>query len=68
MRNKVLWSDETKMERLGLNAKCHIWRKPGTMPTVNHVVAVSCCGDFLSVAARLVRIKGKMNGAKYRDP
>ena len=30
MRNKILWSDETKIELFGLNAKHHIWRKPGT--------------------------------------
>ena len=34
MRNKILWSDETKMEFFGLNAKCHIWRKPCTIPMV----------------------------------
>ena len=33
MRNKILWSDETNIELFGLNAKCHIWRKPGTIPT-----------------------------------
>ena len=33
------------------------------------VVAASCSGDVYSVAltGRLVRIKGKMNGAKYRE-
>ena len=34
MRNKFLWSDETKIELFGLNAKRHLWRKPGTIPTV----------------------------------
>jgi hypothetical protein len=29
MRNKILWSDETKIEFFGLNAKRHVWRKPG---------------------------------------
>jgi hypothetical protein len=42
MRNKILWSDETKMELFGLNAKRHVWRNPGTIPTV---VAASCGGD-----------------------
>jgi hypothetical protein len=32
MRNKVLWSDETKIEIFGLNAKLHILRQPGTIP------------------------------------
>jgi hypothetical protein len=36
MRNDILWSDETKTELFGLNGKHHIWRKPGTIPTVKH--------------------------------
>ena len=36
MRKKNLWSDETKIELFGLNAKCHAWKKPGTIPTVKH--------------------------------
>jgi hypothetical protein len=36
MRNKILWSDKTKIELFGLNAKRHAWRKPGTIPTVKH--------------------------------
>ena len=31
MRNKILWSDETKIEVFGLNAKHHVWMKPGTI-------------------------------------
>jgi hypothetical protein len=26
MRNKILWSDETKIELFGLNAKNHAWK------------------------------------------
>ncbi|KAK3534387.1 hypothetical protein QTP86_014424, partial [Hemibagrus guttatus] len=29
MRNKILWSDATKIELFGLNGKHHFWRKPG---------------------------------------
>ena len=36
MRNKTLWSDETKIELFGLNAKRQVWRKPGTIPKVRH--------------------------------
>ena len=36
MRNKILWSDETMIELFGLNAKGHVWRKPGTIPMVKH--------------------------------
>jgi hypothetical protein len=36
MRNKILWSDETKIEHFDLNAKRHVWRKPGTIPTVKY--------------------------------
>ena len=36
IRNKILWADKTKIELFGLNAKHHVWRKPGTIPTVMH--------------------------------
>ena len=43
MRNKNLWSDETKIEFFGVNAKRYVWRTPGTVhhlvntiPTVKH--------------------------------
>jgi hypothetical protein len=36
VRNTILWSDETKIELFGLNAKRHVWRKPGTIPKVKH--------------------------------
>jgi hypothetical protein len=42
LRN-VLWSDETKIELLGHNDHCYVWRKKGesckpknTIPTINH--------------------------------
>uniref|UniRef100_A0AAZ3SAB0 Transposase n=1 Tax=Oncorhynchus tshawytscha TaxID=74940 RepID=A0AAZ3SAB0_ONCTS len=70
MRNKILWSDETKIELFGLNAERHIWKKSGTNATVKHGGgSIKLLGCF-SVAGtgRRVRIEGKMNGAKYRDP
>ena len=30
MRNKILWSDETKIELFGVNSKRYVWRNPGT--------------------------------------
>ena len=67
MRNKILWSDETKIELFGVNAKCHIWRKPGTIPTVKHGGGSMMLWGHYSEAGRLVRIEAKMNGAKYRE-
>ena len=72
MKNKILWSDETKIELFGLNAKCHIWRKPGTahhlantIPMVKHGGGSIMLWGCFSVAGTgiLVRIEGKM----YRD-
>ena len=36
MRNMILWSDETKIELFGLNAKHHVWKKLSTIPTVKN--------------------------------
>uniref|UniRef100_A0AAZ3PHI0 Transposase n=1 Tax=Oncorhynchus tshawytscha TaxID=74940 RepID=A0AAZ3PHI0_ONCTS len=69
MRNKILWSDETKIELFGLNAKCHVWRKPGTILKVKHGGGNIMLWVCFSAAGtgRLVRIEGKMNGAKYSE-
>ena len=69
MRNKILWSDETKIELFGLNARHHIWRKPGTIPMVKHGGGSIMLWRYFSAAGtgRLVRLEGKMNRAKYRE-
>ena len=69
MRNKILWSDETKIELFGLNVKRHVWRKPDTIPTVRHGGGSIMLWGCFSVAgnSRLVRIEEEMNGAKYRE-
>ena len=43
MRNKILWSDGTKIEIFGMNSRRGVWRRPGTahhlenaLPTVKH--------------------------------
>uniref|UniRef100_A0A8C4T630 Tc1-like transposase DDE domain-containing protein n=1 Tax=Erpetoichthys calabaricus TaxID=27687 RepID=A0A8C4T630_ERPCA len=69
MRKKILWSDETKIELFGVNARRHVWRKPGTIPTVKHGGgSIMLWGCFSAAGTgRLVRIKGKMTAAMYRD-
>uniref|UniRef100_A0AAZ3QAD4 Transposase n=1 Tax=Oncorhynchus tshawytscha TaxID=74940 RepID=A0AAZ3QAD4_ONCTS len=69
MRNKILWCDETKIELFGLNAKSHIWRKPGTIPMMKHGGgSIMLWGCFsASGTGRLFGIKEKMNGAKYKE-
>ncbi|KAG2458847.1 TCB1 transposase, partial [Polypterus senegalus] len=76
MRNKILWSNETKIEHFSVNAWCHVWRKPGTahhqantIPTVKHGCgSIMLWGCFSAAGTgRLVRIKGKMTAAIYRD-
>ena len=69
MRNKIVWSDETKIELFGLNAKRHVWRKPGTIPAVKQGGGSIMLWGCISAAGtgRLVRIEGKMSGAKYTE-
>uniref|UniRef100_A0AAZ3SNV4 Transposable element Tc1 transposase n=1 Tax=Oncorhynchus tshawytscha TaxID=74940 RepID=A0AAZ3SNV4_ONCTS len=70
MRNKILWSDEIKIEPFSLNAKRHVWRKPGTIPTVKHGGGSIMLWRCFSAAGTGSRdnLEGEMNGAKYRDP
>jgi hypothetical protein len=52
-------SDETKMELFGLNAKRHIWKKPGTISMVKHGGGrIMLWGCFSAAGSgRLVRIE-----------
>ena len=50
-----------------MNAKCHVLRKPGTIPTVKHGGGSIMLWGCFSEAGKLVRIEGKMNVSKYRE-
>ena len=76
MRNKILCSDETKTELFGVNARHHVWRKPGTAHhQANTILTVKHGGGSIMLwgcfstagTGRLVRIEGKMNAAMHRD-
>ena len=68
MRNKILCSDETKIELFDLNAKRHVLRKSGTIPMVKHgggsIKLLGC--SLAAGTGKLVRIEANMSGAKYR--
>ena len=60
MRNKI--------QLFGLNAKCHVWKKPGTITTVKYGGGrIMLWGCISAGTGRLVRIEAKMNGAKCRE-
>ncbi|KAJ7335926.1 hypothetical protein JRQ81_013867 [Phrynocephalus forsythii] len=71
----MLWSDEPKIELFGQNAKHYVWWKTNTahhsedtIPTVKYGGgSIMPWGCFSSAGTgKLVRIDGKMDGAKYR--
>ncbi|CAI5674221.1 unnamed protein product [Oreochromis niloticus] len=71
----VLWSDETKMELFGQNAKRYVWRETNTAHHSEHTIptvkygggSIMLWGCFSSAGTgKLVRVDGKMDGAKYR--
>uniref|UniRef100_A0A669EVF3 Transposase n=1 Tax=Oreochromis niloticus TaxID=8128 RepID=A0A669EVF3_ORENI len=75
MWKKVLWSDETKMQLFGQNAKRYVWRKTTTAHHSEHTIPTVKYGGgsimlwvcFSSAGTgKLVRVDGKMDGAKYR--
>uniref|UniRef100_A0A803K548 Transposase n=1 Tax=Xenopus tropicalis TaxID=8364 RepID=A0A803K548_XENTR len=76
MWEKVLWSDETKVELFGHNSKKYVWRKNNTalhqknpIPTVKHgggsIMLWSCFSSAGTGA--LVKIEGIMNSSKYQS-
>ena len=73
---KVMGSDETKIELFGINSTRRVWRKrnaeynaKNTIPTVKHGGGNLMLWGFFSakVTRRLHRIKGRMNGAMYLE-
>ena len=73
---RVLWTDETKIELFGLNYLNHVWRKDGegyspnnTVPTVKFGGSrIMIWGCFLVKGVdKILVIDGKMNAQKYKQ-
>ena len=72
---KVLWSDETNISFFGIQGKHYVCHKLNTSHhpentnlTVKHGGGSTLWGCFsLSGTGKLVRIKGMMDGPKYRE-
>ncbi len=80
--NKILWSDETKIELFGLNSKWYVWKKPGSahhlsnkVPTVKHGGgSIMLCFFFFSCRDRTTGCNrgkdecGQVQGYPRRKP
>ncbi len=73
---KVMWSDETKIELFGINSIRRVWKKKtdeynpkNTIPTVKHGSGnVMLWGCFSAKGTgRLLHIEGRMDGAMYHE-
>ena len=73
---KVMWSDETKIELFGINSTHRVWRKrnaeyspKNTIPTEKHGGgSLMLLGCFSAKGTgRLHRIEGRMNGAMHQE-
>ena len=73
---KVMWSDETKIELFGINSTRRVWRKriaeynpKNTIPTVKlgggNLMLWGCFSAKWT--GQLHHIEGRMNGAMYRE-
>ena len=72
---KVLWSDETKINRIGSDGKVYVWKTKGelisdrtTTPTVKHgggnnLMVWGCMG--WNGVGKLVEVQGKMDAEQY---
>ncbi|CAJ0940981.1 unnamed protein product [Ranitomeya imitator] len=74
--NKVIWSDETKIELFGHNHKRYISREVNkaydernTIPTVKHGGGLVMFWGYVSYkgTGNLFKVEGKMNAARYQQ-
>jgi len=74
---RVLWTDETKINRIGSDGKVYVWKQRGepvsdrtTTPTVKHgggnnLMVWGCMGS--NGVGMLIEEQGKMNAEQYCD-
>jgi transposase len=72
---RVLWTDETKINRIGSDGKVYVWKQLGelvsdrtTTPTVKHgggnnLMVWGCMG--WNGVGKLIEVQGKMNAEQY---
>ena len=72
---RVLWTDETKVNRIGSDGKVYVWKKQGeaisdqtTTPTVKHgggnnLMVWGCMG--WNGVGKLIEVQGKMDAEQY---
>ena len=69
MWQKVLWSDESKMELFGLNAKRYVWHKPNTARQLKNTITTvkHGGGSIMLWGWDTCQDRREKDGAKYRE-
>jgi len=67
MRNKIIWSDEIKIELVGINSKRFVWIKPGTAPHLPNTIPTVKHGGSSIMQWGCFQLQGKDDWLQLKE-